>query len=90
MRGVKVEAGSERKLQELARHEMILRLYKDILMDMEICEVEGWDRLEYLKQLQEVINGFFERSKGVHGNAGELGKDQGSRDSPIRIHLDMQ
>lgn len=90
MRGVKVEAGSERKLQELARHEMILRLYKDILMDMEICEVEGWDKLEYLRQLQEVINGFFERRKGVHGNAGGMGEDQGSRNSTDGLHLDKQ
>ena len=63
MRGVVLEPGAERKLQELARHQMIQRLYTDILTDMQICEIEGWDKLEYLRQLQEVIDRFFERRK---------------------------
>ena len=90
MREVVLELGAERKLQELARHQMIQRLYTDILTDMQICEIEGWDKLEYLRQLQEVINGFFERRKSVHGNAGGMGEDQGSRNSTGGLHLDKQ
>lgn len=45
-----------RKMQELARHQMIERLYADILMDMQICEIEGWDKMEYINQLRELLN----------------------------------
>ena len=48
--------GSPRAMQELARHQMITRLYADILMDIKICETEGWDRLEYIHQLQDALN----------------------------------
>ena len=51
-----LEKGAERKLQELARHRMIERLYSDILIDVEICEIEGWDKMEYIRQLQDVLN----------------------------------
>lgn len=50
-----------KKMQELARHQMILRLYTDILTDMQICEVEGWDKMEYIRMLQELINSFTEK-----------------------------
>lgn len=60
MSGVMVEPGAEQKLQELARHQQIKRLYADILVDMMVCEIERWDKLEYLKQLQEMINGLVE------------------------------
>ena len=46
------------RLQQVARHEMIFRLYNDILMDMTVCEVEGWDKLEYIRELQDMINHF--------------------------------
>lgn len=45
-------------LNTLARHRMIERLYRDILIDMAVCEIEGWDKMEYIKDLQEVINRF--------------------------------
>lgn len=50
-----------KKMQELARHKMILRLYADILTDMQICEVEGWDKMEYIRMLQELINSFTDK-----------------------------
>lgn len=48
--------GSPRALQELARHEMIHKLYADILADMQVCEIEGWDKLEYIHLLQNLLN----------------------------------
>lgn len=45
-------------LQKLARHRMIERLYQDILIDMAVCEIEGWDRMEYIRELQECVNRF--------------------------------
>ena len=60
MSGVELDGNPEtpKRLQELARHQMILRLLQDIRMDMAICDVEGWDKMEYINQLQEVINSF--------------------------------
>lgn len=46
------------RLQQVSRHQMILRLYQDILLDMTVCEVEGWDKLEYIRELQDMINHF--------------------------------
>lgn len=45
-----------RKLQELARHQIIAKLYNDILADMQVCEIEGWDKMEFIRLLQTAIN----------------------------------
>lgn len=60
MGGVELVGGKETayKLQQLARHQMIKRIYADILQDMMICEIEGWDKLEYIRELQECLNHF--------------------------------
>lgn len=44
-----------KKLQNLARHQMIVRLEKDIMMDLQICEIEGWDKTEYITLLREIL-----------------------------------
>lgn len=49
---------TRKRFQELSRHQMILRLEADILADMKVCEIEGWDKTEYIRQLQSLINGF--------------------------------
>ena len=45
-------------LNHKARHENILRLLADIRADMMICEIEGWDRMEYIRMLQDLLNSF--------------------------------
>jgi len=50
-----------RVLNEIARHRMIERLYRDILIDLQICEIEGWDKMEYIRQLEKVIQHFTEK-----------------------------
>ena len=45
-------------LQKLARHQMIIHLYRDILADMAVCNIEGWDKTEYIKELRELLNSF--------------------------------
>ena len=45
-------------LNVLARHQTIYNLYRDILADMMVCEIEGWDKKEYLNQLKSVIEHF--------------------------------
>ncbi len=58
--GVIIEGGKEnaRALNDLARHQQIARLYQDILIDLYICEVEGWDKMEYINMLKDLINSF--------------------------------
>lgn len=36
------EADINKALNTLARHRMIERLYRDILIDITVCEIEGW------------------------------------------------
>lgn len=45
-----------RALNDLARHKAIVRILSDIRMDMEICEIEGWDKLEYINQLKQLLD----------------------------------
>jgi hypothetical protein len=56
--GKRTEDYTARTLNDLARHKMILRLYQDILIDLTICDIEGWDKKEYIRQLQELITNF--------------------------------
>jgi hypothetical protein len=43
-------------LNDLARHKAIIRLLNDIRIDMEICEIEGWNKTEYVGQLKKLLN----------------------------------
>lgn len=43
-------------LNDLARHKAIVRILNDIRMDMEICEIEGWDKNEYLNLIRQLLN----------------------------------
>ena len=42
-------------LNNIARHEMMLKLLNDIRVDLLICEIEGWDKKEYLEELKKMI-----------------------------------
>ena len=59
---------ARRAFNRLAREKMKLRLLADIRMDLMICELEGWDKLEYLDELlalvQELRKGGGERDAG--------------------------
>lgn len=61
MSGVKLlgnQKEAAKALNRLAREETKQRLLQDILADMKVCEIEGWDKTEYIKELQELINSF--------------------------------
>jgi hypothetical protein len=45
-------------LNDLARHQSITRLEADILYDMQVCDIEGWDKMEYIQMLQDLLNSF--------------------------------
>jgi hypothetical protein len=42
-------------LNRKARESMKERLMRDILVDMAVCEIEGWNKLEYLDELEDMI-----------------------------------
>lgn len=67
-----MEQETRKALNDLARHRMIHRLLADIRIDLEICEMEGWDKMEYIQTLQKEIGGLgnadriTERHTGSH------------------------
>lgn len=58
MTGVNLIGGKEasRQLNRLARERMKQRLLNDILVDLQVCELEGWDKLEYIAELRDMLN----------------------------------
>ena len=54
------EPGMSKALNTLARHEMISRLYLDIVVDIQVCRMEGWNPLEYIEELKKVIDSLVE------------------------------
>lgn len=46
---------TRRAFNRLAREKMKLRLLADIRMDLMICELEGWSKLEYLDELLALV-----------------------------------
>lgn len=66
--GVKLEGkGAVQAFNRLAREQMKRRILADIRMDMLTCELEGWDQLEYLAELIDMIEHFKEQMK-IGGN----------------------
>lgn len=43
-------------LNHLVREKMKYRLLADIRADLIVCELEGFDKLEYLNELKSMIN----------------------------------
>ncbi len=52
-----VDAHYARTVNDLARAKFMRKLLADILVDLTICEIEGWCKREYLNELAELING---------------------------------
>lgn len=47
-----------KKVNELARKRFLEQILKDIMFDLTVCEIEGWDKKEYIKEIRKLINGF--------------------------------
>lgn len=50
---------TRKALNRKAREETKLKLLADIRLDMIICELEGWNKKEYLNELKELIDSFY-------------------------------
>jgi hypothetical protein len=44
-------------VNELARQKFKYRLLNDIMVDLTICEIEGWCKKQYINELRDLING---------------------------------
>lgn len=47
---------TRKALNRLAREKMKYRLLADIRFDLAVCEIEGWDKAEYLSEIKNMIN----------------------------------
>lgn len=47
---------TRKQFNKLAREALKLRIYQDILADMQVCELEGWDKTEFIRELQQMLN----------------------------------
>ena len=46
-----------KKANELARLKFKEQILKEIMFDLMVCEVEGWDKKEYINELKKLLNG---------------------------------
>lgn len=53
--GFRYTPKESKAVQDLARHQMIEKLLQDILVDLVVCKLEGWDPFEYIRLLREAI-----------------------------------
>lgn len=61
------DAVFRRTVNEMARESFKLNLLKDIMCDLTICEIEGWCKAEYIRQIKKMIG---EIGSGVVLNGG--------------------
>lgn len=53
--GFRYTEKESKAVQDLARHQMIEKLLADILADLVVCKLEGWDPWEYPRLLRDAI-----------------------------------
>lgn len=77
---------TRRAFNRLAREKMKLRLLADIRADLMVCEIEGWDKLEYLDELLALVQELRKKGGGEDGSykAFVAGPCLGSADTQKR------
>lgn len=50
------DKSSARVVNELARQRFKQKILADILIDLTICEIEGWSKLEYINEIKKLVN----------------------------------
>ena len=55
-----MDAETRRALQVLAREELKLRVLQDLLIDISVCRLEGWDPREFARELVALVRGVVE------------------------------
>lgn len=49
------DAENRKKIQDACRHAFVNKMYAELLIDMEICKLEGWDVLEFPRMLKQAL-----------------------------------
>lgn len=73
MSGVMLVGNASKELNKLAREQMKFKLLADILIDMEICKLEGWDVTEYLLEIINMLKAHVPKQKYLDGNVNMKG-----------------
>ena len=56
-----IDANYVRTVNELARKKFEERMLRDIAVDLMICEIEGWCKMEYIRELRRLLAGLARR-----------------------------
>lgn len=63
-----IDENYTRTVNDLARKKFEQKLLADIRVDLMVCEIEGWNKLEYLEELKNLINGLGSNSNSIDNN----------------------
>jgi hypothetical protein len=69
-------------VNELARKKFEYMLLNDIMVDLAICEIEGWCKMEYIRELRRLLAGIASR-KAL--NVSRLTDNEGDRQTRLRL-----
>lgn len=50
------DVANRKKVTDMARHEFINKMYAEVLFDMTVCQIEGWDVSEFPRMLRKAID----------------------------------
>ena len=53
------DEANRKKLQEICRHNFVKKMFAELLTDMTICKMEGWDVLEFPRMLRAELSKCF-------------------------------
>ena len=61
-------------VNDLARLKFKEQLLKEIMFDLMVCEIENWDKKEYINELKKMLNGIdtSNKKKGTTQNIPDL------------------
>ena len=57
-----------RTANQLARAQFKARLLEDVLFDLQVCRIEGWDCKEYVRELKQLIDDTYQKVRGKHAS----------------------
>ena len=52
-----------RRLQELARHRFIAKMLAEVVIDMMVCRLAGWEEYEFISILHAEMDGLMNKIK---------------------------
>ena len=52
-----MDAETRKALNRLAREQLKHKLLADVLMDINVCKLEGWDEREFIRELITMLEG---------------------------------